>query len=332
MPASEESPSGVEAPEAESTSPADTKREDEHSLPQKRKSISPSPSAEGGSTAKRPKTESSHDEGAALTQDLKDDKYVDVGREQPRARLAEGRIEPREELRKGKEVSPRPRATEARRESFSGPDRRRNFSQEERKRGQRLFGGLLSTLSQTNSNSQHKRRLEIERRQQEKAQQRKIEDDKRRTEKLEKLSHVRKIEQVKFDEQVMRTRHSNMLAMAHNLRTKSEPKLYYRPWELTRAQGDKIEDQIRDAEGIIDEEIQRFKRRKEQRLKELGAYQPSNSDDMVGDPIEEGSNAAKSESTNPEPAPPLKQQHAHDRDHDENGDVIVEAEEDTVIY
>ena len=83
------------------------------------------------------------------------------------------------------------------------PDRRRQFNQEEKKRGQRLFGGLLSTLSQTTASSQQKKRLEIERRQQEKAQQQRVEYDKRRSEKLAQLKSIRKIEQVKFNEQVV---------------------------------------------------------------------------------------------------------------------------------
>lgn len=96
-------------------------------------------------------------------------------------------------------------AADARRPSLPEPDRRRKFSQEEKKRGQRLFGGLLSTLSQTTTSSQQKKRLEIERRQQEKAQQQRVEHDKRRSEKLAKLKNIRKIEQVKFDEQVVRS-------------------------------------------------------------------------------------------------------------------------------
>lgn len=74
---------------------------------------------------------------------------------------------------------------------------------EEKKRGKRLFGGLLSTLSQTTTNSQQKRRLEIEKKQQEKAAKQKIEDDQRRTERLAKLDRIRKVEQVRFDEQVV---------------------------------------------------------------------------------------------------------------------------------
>lgn len=130
----------------------------------------------------------------------------------------------------------------------TGADRgRKSISEQEKKRGQRLFGGLLSTLSQKPANSQQKKRLEIERRQQERAQQRRAEDDKRRVEKLARLNHARKIEQVKFDEQVvsfgggssvsrangfanmimlqMQTRHKSMLAHAHSLSTKCEPKL-----------------------------------------------------------------------------------------------------------
>lgn len=74
---------------------------------------------------------------------------------------------------------------------------------EEKKRGQRLFGGLVSTLSRTTSSTQQQRRLEIERRQHEKAQQRRAEDEKRRAEKLEQLKRVRQIEQVKLDERAV---------------------------------------------------------------------------------------------------------------------------------
>jgi hypothetical protein len=122
-------------------------------------------------------------------------------------------------------------------------ERRKSSVQEERKRGQRLFGGLLSTLSQSTPNGQQKRRLEIEKRQAEKAQQQKHDDEVRRAEKLVNLKKIRKAEQIKFDEESvsdvkgstrkallisgvqMRIRHSNMLAMANFLCTKTEPKL-----------------------------------------------------------------------------------------------------------
>lgn len=83
-------------------------------------------------------------------------------------------------------------------------ERRQSDAQEERKRGRRLFGGLLNTLSQSASNTQQKRRLEIETRQQEKARLQKAEDESRRAERLQKLKEVRMREQVKFDEQSVR--------------------------------------------------------------------------------------------------------------------------------
>lgn len=74
---------------------------------------------------------------------------------------------------------------------------------EEKKRGKRLFGGLMNTLSQTTTNSQQRRRQEIERRQQEKATQQRAADTKHREVKLGKIREVRQREQIKFEEQVV---------------------------------------------------------------------------------------------------------------------------------
>ena len=103
-----------------------------------------------------------------------------------------------------REAEPR-HSPEARRPSATGgPPARRNVSMEEKKRGQRLFGGLVSTLNRTASGTQQQKRLEIERRQHEKAQQRRAEDEKRRAERLEQLKRTRQIEQVKLDERAVR--------------------------------------------------------------------------------------------------------------------------------
>lgn len=89
---------------------------------------------------------------------------------------------------------------------LSGSGTRERVSQEERKRGQRLFGGLLSTLNQKPSNTnQQKRRQEIERRQQQRAREQRVEDDKRHADKLAKIAAARKIQQVEFDEQAVST-------------------------------------------------------------------------------------------------------------------------------
>lgn len=94
----------------------------------------------------------------------------------------------------------------ARRPSITQPtvpaqaDKRKASVQEERKRGQRLFGGLLSTLSQTAPNNQNKRRQEIEKKQQERAKQQKVADQEKKREKLANLKVVRQEEQIKFEE------------------------------------------------------------------------------------------------------------------------------------
>lgn len=76
-------------------------------------------------------------------------------------------------------------------------------TQEDKKRGKRLFGGLLNTLNQGPSNLQQKRRLEIEKRQQERMQKQDAEDDQRRAERLAELRATRIREQIIFDEEVV---------------------------------------------------------------------------------------------------------------------------------
>ncbi|KAK4106499.1 hypothetical protein N658DRAFT_512331 [Parathielavia hyrcaniae] len=256
------------------------------------------------------------------------------------------------------------RTPKARRPSAGGgPSGRRNISLEEKKRGQRLFGGLVSALNRSSSGTQHQKRLEIERRQHEKANQRRAEDEKRRIEKLEQLQRTRQIEQVKLDEQVMRTRHSSMLAKARSLQTKSKPKLYYLPWEATKEQEDIISDQVRAAEELIDRERRNFRESKEQRLKALGVsppprspsppprqqpkQQPEPAPETIHEPqLETVPNSGAEEATvgepkpaprdtNPDavaPTPSRARSPHHDKDHDENGDEMVQDEEDIVIY
>jgi hypothetical protein len=97
-------------------------------------------------------------------------------------------------------------------------ERRKNSVVEERKRGQRLFGGLLSTLSQSTSNGQQKRRLEIEKRQAEKAKQQKQDEEVRKAEKLASLKKIRKAEQVKFDEESVSR--SGSISLRHVLKNR----------------------------------------------------------------------------------------------------------------
>ncbi|KAI9659285.1 MAG: hypothetical protein M1821_001543 [Bathelium mastoideum] len=134
---------------------------------------------------------------------------------------------------------------------------------EERKRGQRLFGGLLSTLSQSSRSgpgaaTREKRKAEIEKKQAEKLKLRDQEYDEQKKRELDELIGVRRREQWIWDGQSMRIRHSSILAAAQFLQTETEPKLYYRPWELQSGEEDRIERQITDAQSQINQELAEF--------------------------------------------------------------------------
>lgn len=81
------------------------------------------------------------------------------------------------------------------------PERRRNGQLEERKRGQRLFGALIDTLSQSSSSTAQKRRTDIEKKQQAKLKLQAEEYDEKKKQRLDALMAIRRIEQKKFDKQ-----------------------------------------------------------------------------------------------------------------------------------
>ena len=72
---------------------------------------------------------------------------------------------------------------------------------EERKRGQRLFGALLGTLSQSSSSTAQKRRVDIEQKQQAKLKLQAEEYNERKKQKLDALMETRRQEQKKYDKQ-----------------------------------------------------------------------------------------------------------------------------------
>ncbi|KAG8416672.1 hypothetical protein J3458_007239 [Metarhizium acridum] len=214
-------------------------------------------------------------------------------------------------------------------------DRRASATQEEKKRGKRLFGGLLSTLSQTSTNSQHKRRQEIERRQQERMQKQRDEDDKKRADKVARIKETRIVEQIDFEEEVMRNKHSKLLALAEFLKTKSQPSIYYLPWKTTADQEDVIDDQVRSAKATIAKEEAEFKSKKERHLSRYQPPRPSSDKGKDGIGRLETAGVGKHGEERREQEPDKKDEdksvHHHDP-HDESGDVVVEADEDTVIY
>ncbi|KAI1132928.1 pinin/SDK/memA/ protein conserved region-domain-containing protein [Nemania abortiva] len=225
---------------------------------------------------------------------------------------------------------PRPQATKE-----IGTNRREMALQEEKKRGRRLLGGLMNTLSQASAGSQHRKRQDIERRQQAKSTQQRAEEDRLRMQRLSKLEAVRKVEQLKFDEQVMKTKHNDMLAKARFLQTRAKPKIFYLPYELTRTQEGMIQNQIQQVENIIEKEIAAFKERKEQRLQGLGvAVKPSipEKDETVGKPHDEPpADKTQPESTN-RPSSRATNKVGPEKESDRADDVMIEEDEDTVIY
>ncbi|KAK4070188.1 uncharacterized protein Triagg1_6609 [Trichoderma aggressivum f. europaeum] len=228
----------------------------------------------------------------------------------------------------GKEVAP-----------AANQDRRRQAIQEEKKRGKRLFGGLMSTLSQTsNTSQQQKRRQEIERRQQDRMQKQRAEDDQKRAEKLEKLHLVRMAEQIVFDEEVMKKKHEKRLAMAKFLRTRAEPAIFYLPWKTTPEQKDTIEDQIQRAKATVEKEVEQFKARKQRHIERYG---PPTRQISVTPDEPAATKAPERESPIRSPRHNVDKPHLQERrvsqdlhrgHHDESGDDLEEAEEDMVIY
>ncbi|KAK8136741.1 hypothetical protein PG984_004681 [Apiospora sp. TS-2023a] len=297
---------GLRKADGDTTATTYTKMEDSSST-QKRKARSPSPSEVTSQSPKRTR------------------------REDPDAATATDR-----DSRRGSTATRSPTVPR----QISPIERRLSASTEDKKRGKRLFGGLLNTLSQTTTNSQQKRRQEIERRQQEKATQQRAEDSKHREVKLAKVREVRQREQIGFEEQVMKTRHSHLVCTARFLRTKTEPHIYYLPWDLTQRQEDLIKDQVQDAENLVNQETREFKQKRERRHGESSVAEnppPPSGNEMV---TEDTSHPPTS--LPPADQPEEQQQQttvgtsktggAHVKEADEAGDVMVVEGEDTVIY
>lgn len=240
------------------------------------------------------------------------------------------------------------------------PDRRRTGAVEERKRGQRLFGALLGTLSQSSSSAAQRRRADIDKKQQEKLKLQAQEFDQRKQQRLEELMVIRRREQKKFDEQTTRIRHSNMLAQAHFLQTKTEPKLFYKPWELRTEEEDVIKAQIEDAEAAIEKELADFEGQRqvepeEEQHEKNGTPEKKDeaeaqqAEDMVGSeqaneppksPREQDNITASDDQVKPTSHPDTqenghspKEHESKSKEHNEDhGEEVLEAEEDTVIY
>lgn len=134
----------------------------------------------------------------------------------------------------------------------------------ERGRERRLFGAALGALSQNSSTAAQKRRSEIEKRQQAQRKQEDEESEQRKAERLARRREQRWREQRRFELETMRTRHENLRSMAHFLQTETQPHLYYKPWETSPTEDDRIQDQIAEAEETIKRELEEYEARQQQ--------------------------------------------------------------------
>lgn len=136
----------------------------------------------------------------------------------------------------------------------------------ERGRERRLFGAVLGALSQNTTTAAQKRRAEVEKKQQARRQSENEESEQRKAERIARRKEQRQREQRHIEAHMMRTRHQNLRNMAHFLQTKTEPHLYYKPWETTPEEDDTIQDQIAEAEETIKREIDGHEARKQHEL------------------------------------------------------------------
>ncbi|KAG9592845.1 hypothetical protein KCU77_g5779, partial [Aureobasidium melanogenum] len=264
---------------------------------------------------------------------------------------------------KRQRLSPSPDRSREEEHAPSARERRPVKPVDEKKRTQRLFGGLLGGLGQTRPvNSQAaKRRAEQEERRRQKEQ----ELSERQTERLELLNVARRKEQRRVDEASMRIKHESMKAMSNFLATSTEPKLYFKPWELLPEQEDQINRQREDVDVQIDQELDDF-----DQVRQLWQNEDANghTDHQGTASLDEqealnGTNHAAESTTepandqgqgavaDPETRPSMsaitiestedkqaREQAADDADRqrkesiDDTGDIVVEADEDTVIY
>jgi len=193
-----------------------------------------------------------------------------------------------------------------------------------------------------------RRRVDIEKKQQEKLKLQDEEYDEKKKLRLDALMEVRRQEQKKYAKQSMQIRHSNLLASANFLQTKAEPKLYYKPWDLLQDDEARIKVQIKEAEATIERENKENGIQSPMLVKDsiLTADNPmanveSDKPETVGqvtndeEPIEPSSVSIANAQPVVASEKTVETSTAFEvpKDHvDDGGDVVVEGEEDTVIY
>ncbi|EFR04745.1 pinin/SDK/memA domain-containing protein [Nannizzia gypsea CBS 118893] len=224
---------------------------------------------------------------------------------------------------------------------------------EERKRGRRLFGALLGTLSQSSSTPAQRKRSEIDRKQQAKLKLQDKEYNELTKKKYEDLLAARRKDQVLYDSQSTEIRHANALAMANFLQTKAEPPLYYRPWYLRPQDETKIQSQIAEVKTSIEKERMNSSQHHQLQHEPVtderkSVVEQSNINTVedkatkdITDPIGSNTDALEQTSeapertlinTTPVSVPLAQPQSPSGLDEEHSGEVLMENTEDAVIY
>lgn len=120
--------------------------------------------------------------------------------ESKRRRLSsQGNISPQSERRRPSSPPAETNGTSERK-----PVRPRGGREEDRKRGQRLFGGLLGTLSQKPSNAAQRRRADIEKKQQDKLKTQDVEYGEMKKRRKEQREEIRRREKPLYEREAVR--------------------------------------------------------------------------------------------------------------------------------
>lgn len=114
----------------------------------------------------------------------------------------------------------------------------------------------------------------------------------------------------------MKARHDNMLHLAHFLYTKTEPRLYYKPWEMGPDEEDRIGDQIAEARAAIQRELDEYQDRQEEENRRERRRTPDEST------YRGGANSLNGESQHTDPA----RQHSADTETTNGGGAIKDEE------
>lgn len=154
--------------------------------------------------------------------------------------------------------------------STARDNRKKNGIADEKQRSKRLFGALLGNLNRpATSERASKRRNEIEARKKAELAKQDEEREEERATRTQRVKTKRARTQIEVDEEAMRARHRSLMHFAGFLQTRGEPRIYWRPWELLADEEERIEEQVKEARGVVEREVEEWEAEKRRRLKEV---------------------------------------------------------------